>query len=97
MDNEQIIKELTETEQRARSNTRRIDRLEERLDKLETVSVTVAAMQTKITQIENDVGEIKTDVKSLMEKPSKWWEKLIAALLTAAAGYIVGLLMRGGV
>lgn len=96
MDDKDIIKTLTEVEQRARSNTRRIDRLEARQDDLEQLTQAVAVVQTKQEQIETDVGEIKQGVKELQAKPGKWWDKLLTAVLTALVGFALGLLTRGG-
>ena len=85
----EYIKELTETTALSKSNTKRLDKLEERQDNLEKLTQAVTVVQTKQEQIETDVGEIKTDVKALREKPSKWWDKLIVALIGAAVGYVV--------
>lgn len=95
MDNEQYIKELTETDARARSNTKRIDRLEERVEKLEQLQGTVAVVQAELTNILTTVEEIKSDVKDMKAKPIKRWETLIAAFLTALVGFAFGLLTRG--
>ena len=83
-----VIQILAETAARAKSNTRRLDTLERRQDNLETLTRSVAVMQTKQEQIETDVTEIKTDVKELKGRPAVWWEKLIAALIGAAAGFL---------
>lgn len=96
MDAEEI-RRLTETEQRSKSNTKRIDRIEQRQDDLEALTKAVAVVQTRQEQIETDVGEIKTDVKTLMEKPAKRWDALIAAIFTAVAGFVIGLLAKGGI
>ena len=93
METERIIKELTETAARSRSNTRRLDALELRQSNLEALTKSVAVMQTKQEQIETDVTEIKTDVKALRDRPGKWWEALVLALISAAAGFAVRALM----
>ena len=82
-----MIKELTETTGRSKSNTKRLDALEDRVEKLEELKSTVAVVQTELTSILMTVREIKEDVKTLKEKPAKWWEKLILALIGALAGY----------
>ena len=92
---ESMMRTLTEVEQRCKSNTRRLDRLEQRQDNLEALTQSIAVMQTKQEQIETDVGEIKTDVKALREKPGKWWDKLIYILLTVLVGALAGLITRG--
>ena len=74
METEQIVKELTETTARSKSNTKRLDAMEKRQNDLEDLTRAVAVVQTKQEQIETDVGEIKTDVKALMATPGKRWE-----------------------
>ena len=95
MDEKDIIKELAETTSRSKSNTKRIDAMEKRQDNIEALTKSVAVMQTKQEQIETDVGEIKTDVKALREKPGRWWDKLIYIALTVLLGALAGLLTRG--
>lgn len=90
------IKLVTEIEQRAKSNTRRIDRLEERLDKLDLLSVTVAAMQVELKSVLTTVQEIKGAVSEMQKKPGKWWDKLWLAVLTAVVGYVVTVVIKGG-
>jgi len=85
-----ILKELTETTARSKSNTKRLDRLEERQDNLEKLTQAVTVVQTKQEQIETDVGEIKTDVKAIMEKPARRWDALFAALATGIVGLVMG-------
>lgn len=90
----EYIKMLTETEARSKSNTKRLDAMEKRQDDLETLTAAVAVMKTEAEHTANDVKEIKADVKTLKEQPTKWWEKLIGALITAAVGYFVAVLTR---
>ena len=94
MENEEI-RQLTEIEQRAKSNSKRLDRLEERMDKLEVVGTTVAAMQVELSHVLETVQEIKAAVTELQKKPGKWWEKLGLAVLTAVVGYLVARLTGG--
>lgn len=93
--NEDQVRQLAEVEQRARSNTRRIDRLEERLDKLETVSVSVAAMQVELKNVLQTVTDIKTAVDGLQKRPGTWWDKLLLAVLTALVAYAVARFTGG--
>ena len=93
MESIDIIKELTETAARARSNTKRIDALETRQNDLEQLTKAVAVVQIKQGQIETDVSEIKTDVRALRERPGKWWDALIGAILGLAAGYALKALL----
>lgn len=87
MDNEQIIKELTETAARSKSNTKRLDAMEKRQDDLESLTQAVAVMKSEAEHTASDVKEIKVDVKALKERPVKWWETLVVALIGGLAGF----------
>lgn len=84
---------ITELEQRSKSNSRRLDKVEERQDNLEKLVSSVEVLASRQETVEADVKEIKTDVKALADKPGKRWdsivEKLIWACLAAGVGFIL--------
>ena len=88
---------LTKVEDRAKSNTHRIESLEKRQDDTEKLVTSVAIIAEKQKDMEGDVKEMKCDVKKLIEKPAKRWdgvvEKIIYAVVGAVAAY---LLAKGG-
>jgi hypothetical protein len=86
-------KRLTETESRAKSNTRRIDECEKRQDNLEELVTTVKVLADREARVEEDVGEIKNDVKSLTSKPGKRWDKLIDNVLWGIVGAVLAFLL----
>lgn len=87
---------LSETDQRSRSNTKRLDKMEQRQDSLEKLTEAVSVMKTEQDNIKGDVTEIKADVKNLAEKPAKRWESVIDKAITAFVGAVVGFLLSGG-
>lgn len=89
---------LTETESRSKSNTHRIDDLERWRDDQSELVRSVAVMAEKQTRIEEDVGEMKKDVKSILDKPAKRWESVVGKIITAIVGALVAwILMRIGI
>lgn len=80
---------LTEVEQRAKSNTRRIEKVEQRQDNLEKLTDTISVLANEQEHIKSDVGEIKTDVKTLTEKPAKRWDAIVDKVLWAIVGAAV--------
>lgn len=61
--------------------------------------VELQAMQQGITDerfksILNSLDELKYELKSMKEKPSKRWETIITATITSAVGVIIGLLLK---
>lgn len=89
---QQFEHRLTEVEERSKSNTKRIDKLSERQDSLDELVGTVKVLATREENVENDVKEIKSDVKSLTDKPGKRWDSLVEKIILAIAAALVGFL-----
>lgn len=83
-------KRLTEVESRSKSNTKRLDDVEKRQDNLDKLVVSVEALAIKEQNVENDVKEIKTDVKSLTNAPAKRWDNFVTSLISIVLGAVVG-------
>ena len=84
---------LTEVEERSKSNTHRLDDVEKRQNNLDELVGTVKVLAVREENVENDVKEIKSDVKSLTNKPAQRWdnlvEKVISLLVAAVVGFII--------
>ncbi len=85
-----IQAKIVEIEQRSKSNTHRINDLEEDNRALHTLATSVEVLATKQEAIESNVQEIKTDVKALKAVPGSKWEALVKAVVTAIVGALVG-------
>ena len=85
-----IQAKIAEIEARSKSNTHRIDDLEEDNRALHTLATSVEVLATKQDIIESTVQEIKTDVKELKAVPGSKWEALVKAAVTAIVGALVG-------
>lgn len=85
---------LTEVEERSKSNSHRLNEMEARQDNLENLISTVKVLADREERVENDVKEIKGDVKSLKDKPGKRWDaivdKIVWAFLAAVIAYMLG-------
>lgn len=84
-----IQAKIAEIEARSKSNTHRINDLEEDNRALHTLATSVEVLATKQETIEANVSEIKDDVKSLKAIPGGKWEALVKTILTALAGGLV--------
>ena len=84
-----IQAKLAEIEARSKSNTHRINDLEEDNRALHALATSVEVLATKQDTIESTVQEIKTDVMELMAVPGSKWEALVKTILTALAGGLV--------
>lgn len=84
---------LTKVEDRSASNTRRIEDLEKRQDNLDDLVGTVKVLALREESVENDVKEIKTDVKTLTSKSGKRWDSLVEKIIMVIAAAIVGFIL----
>ena len=82
-------KRLTDVEARCRSNTHRIDDLEKRQDNLDELVSTVKVLAVREENVESDVKEIKTDVKSLKDVPAKRWNAIVEKALLVIVGAVI--------
>lgn len=82
-------KRLTETEQRSKSNTKRLDVVEKWQADFGDLISTVKVLADREERVEKDVGEIKETVQEIKEKPSKRWDGVVTNALYTAIGIIV--------
>lgn len=91
---------LTEAEQRGKSNTRRIDKLEQQTDAIQSLATSVEVMvkeqvhQTEaIERIEKNVEKLDGKVEVLEHKPAKRWEGVVDKVIMTIVGAIVGYML----
>ena len=77
----------------AKSNKRRISRLEEHQEKQDELLNTVALIAQKQDSMDSSIGEIKTDIRQMKDKPGKRWDaivdKVLLAVITGLVAYIM--------
>lgn len=86
-------KRLTACEERSRSNSHRLEEVEKRQDSLDELVGTVKVLAVREQNVENDVKEIKSDVKSLTNKPAKMWDSMVEKIMLTIAAAIVGFIL----
>ena len=96
MTEQELSVKLAETEQRARSNTHRIEKLEQQQKDLNKLVTAVEVLASREMGVERDVKEIKADVKSITQKPARRWDAMVDRVLYVLIGAALSLLMTGG-
>ena len=84
---------LTTVEDRSKSNAKRLDEVEKRQDNLDELVSTVKVLAVREENVESDVKEIKSDVKSLKDLPGKRWNAVVEKVLLVVVGMIVTFLL----
>lgn len=86
---------LTKAEERAKSNTHRIDKLEPIVQEIHKMSETLVVMTAEMKQTNANVSEINKKVDELEKEPAKKWKDSTKAVFNAFLGAI-GTAVAGG-
>ena len=84
---------LTEVESRSKSNTKRIDKLEEHTEAINRLATSMAVMAEKQDETTHIVSELDNKVTKLEEKPAKRWEKVVETIITIVVSGFVGFVL----
>lgn len=93
MDETNLEHRLTEVEDRSKSNSHRLNEMEKRQDNLDELVGTVKVLADREERVEDDVKEIKSDVKSLTGKPAQRWESLVTQIITIVVAAVAGFIL----
>jgi len=85
MDSEIIIK-LTEVDSRSKSNTHRIEKLEEQQEALTSIATSVAVMANEQKTMTRKMNDIDFKVGKLEQVPKNRWNKVVDILIAALMG-----------
>lgn len=86
-------KRLTEVEERSKENSHRLDDVEKRQDNLDDLVSTVKVLAVREENVETDVKEIKSDVKSLTNKSGQRWDGLVDKIIITIVASVVGFML----
>lgn len=84
---------LADVEARAKSNTRRIDKLEESTEAINRLATSMKVMAERQEQVADTVNKLDAKVETLESKPAKRWDGLVDKLLLTAAAAIAGFIL----
>lgn len=98
MTNEEVAVKVAEMEQRAKSNTRRIEKLELQTEAVQSMAESLAVFANEqknqtdsINRIEKNVEKLDGKVEALEKKPAKKWDKVVETIVTLLIGAIAAL------
>ena len=84
---------MTAVEDRSKSNTLRLNRLEENTAVLNRLATAVEVMATKQDTMGESVERLETKVDTLEAKPGKRWDGLVDKLILTVAAALIGFLL----
>ena len=102
MNAEEMAVKLAEVDARSKSNTHRLDEMDEKVDTLNRLATAVEVMATEQRHQTETMAEIKTDVTALgtkvdaiEKKPAKRWDGMVDKVLYGLVGAIVTAMGAG--
>lgn len=84
---------LTEVEERAKSNSHRLDKLEESTEAINRLATSMEVMAERQEQVADTVGKLDSKVTALEEKPAKRWDGLVDKIVWAVAAALIGFVL----
>ena len=90
---EELAIKQADTDARCRSNTHRIDTLEKNQKALNELTTSVKVLATEQSTMKTDIGEIKTGLKTLTDKPGKRWEAIVDKAIWLVAGALIAFVL----
>lgn len=84
---------LAAVEQRAKSNTHRLDKLEESTQILNRLATSMEVMAQRQEQVADTVDKLDCKVTALENKPAKRWEALADKALWSFCAAVIGFIL----
>lgn len=78
---------LVQVEERAKSNTKRLDEHDSEIEELKKTYAIMEKMNYRMENVENSVDEIKSEIKKGKEQKGMKWDKLVDYLFYAILAY----------
>lgn len=86
---EEMAVRVQQVEDRSKSNSHRLSDVEKKLSDNDQMLASIARLDQKQTDMDKDIKEIKSDVKTIAEKPGKRWDAIVDKVLLAIVAALV--------
>ena len=98
MENTDFIEKVAHLEERAKSNTKRLDEVEQEVKENRELTVAVKEIATEMKHLREEQSSMNERLKIIEEKPSRNWDKIVTTIIGtvvgALAGGIIGLILK---
>ena len=84
---------LTEVETRSKSNSHRLDKLEESTEAINRLATSMEVMAERQEQVVETVGRLDAKVTTLEERPAKRWDALVDKIIWTVAAALIGFVL----
>ena len=92
--NKEEIEKLTETSDRSKSNTKRLDKLEDKVDCLYELTLSVKEIATEMKAMREDMNSMDDRIIAIETKPAKRWDGIIDKIMYTILGIIIAYIFK---
>lgn len=93
MDDLELVGLVHETADRCKSNTHRLDKLEQQQETLNRLVTSVEVLATNQGHMQESLKNIQDDVDGMKEKPGKRWDSIVETIIKTVLAALVGFLI----
>lgn len=93
MDPEMLAMKVAEIDSRSKSNTHRLDKLEESTEAINKLAVSMERMSQKQDTMNASVDKLNTDVEALKSEPGKRWKFVVEKAIYFVVAAVVGFML----
>lgn len=84
---------VTETEERSKSNTKRIDKLEKVMESIQNLAQSMERMTLQQQQMGENLNKLTGDVETLKAEPGKKWRFVVEKAIYFVVGSLIAFVM----
>lgn len=87
------LERLVEVEQRSKSNTKRLDEDERKIEDIHSLALSIRDIATEVKLMREDLNKIDKRVLAIEDKPSKRMDLIWGYIMSAVVGGIIGYIL----
>lgn len=84
---------VTETEERSKSNTKRIDKLEKVMESIQNLAQSMERMTLQQQQMGESLNKLTGDVETMKAEPGKKWRFVVEKAIYFVVGSLIAFVM----
>lgn len=93
MENAELIEKVAHLEEREKSNTKRIDNLEIKVEDIHELASSVRLLASETKAMREDVNDMNSRLKVVEEKPVKEYENTKHDIKKQIIGFVLGVIL----